>query len=45
MINLKEYLTKRNIAKLFLLGLHLGELYREFSRLKIKNCVVSKTLA
>ena len=31
--------------KTFLLGLHLGELYCEFSRLKIKNCAVSKTLA
>ena len=26
MVNLKEYLTKRKIAKLFLLGIHLGEL-------------------
>ena len=45
MVNLKECLTKQNIAKLFLLGLRLGELYCEFCRLKIKNCVVSKTLA
>ena len=44
MANLKECLTKQNTAKL-LLGLHLGELYCKFSRLKVKNCVVSKTLA
>ena len=44
MVNLKECLTKQNIAKL-LLGLHLGELYCKFSRLKVKNCVVTKTLA
>ena len=29
----------------FVLALNLGELlYREFSRLKVKNCVVSKSL-
>ena len=44
MVYLKEYLSKQNIAKL-LLGLHLGELYRKFSRLKVKNCVVSKNQA
>ena len=28
----------------FLLALNLGELYCEFNRLKVKNCVVSKSL-
>ena len=28
----------------FLLALNLGELYYEFNRLKVKNCVVSKSL-
>ena len=36
MIDLKEYLTKRNNAKLLLLGLRLEELYFEFSRLPVK---------
>ena len=44
MANLKERLTKQNITKL-LLDLHLGKLFRRFCRLKVKNCVVSKTLA
>ena len=29
----------------FLFALNLGELYFEFSRLKVKNCVVSKSQA
>ena len=36
--------TKHCKTFLFLLGLNLGELYREFIRLKVKNCIVSKTL-
>ena len=28
----------------FLLALNFGELYCEFSRLKVKNCVVSKSM-
>ena len=44
-VSLNEYLTKQNIAKLFfLLALNLGELYGEFNGLKVKNCVVSKSL-
>ena len=42
MVNLKECLTKRNIAKPFLLGLHLKGLYIEFSQ---KLCFQEKTLA
>ena len=42
MVNLKERLTKRNIAKPFLLGLHLKGLYIEFSQLKVKNGVFRK---
>ena len=41
-VNLKECLAEQNIAKLVLLALNVGELYRKFNRSKVKNCVVSK---